>query len=178
MGPVRVVAVGATVLLGLVVDTTVLSRLGLPYATPSVLLLIVVAAGLLGGPREGTAAGLAGGLLVDVAPPSDSRLGTWALAYAVAGAVAGSMHRRTWPATSQLAAAAAGASSALVLAVTTIVLTDTPVGWDAGVPVVLASAAYAAVLSTVVIPVLVRLDRRLRPKPPWEGRRGAGAALR
>lgn len=169
----RALAFGVTVLVALVIDTTVLSRLGFPYASPSVLLLVAVASGLLGGRGEGVAAGLAVGLLVDVSPPSDSRLGTWALAYAAAGALAGTMHRRTWRATSQLAAAAAGAGSALVLAVSTVVLTDTPVGWDAGVPVVLASAAYAAVLSTVVVPGLVRLDGWLRPKPPWEGRRGA-----
>lgn len=56
---------------------------------PDLVLVLVVAAALLGGPARGALAGLLAGWLVDVLPPASQYLGTHALTYALAGAVAG-----------------------------------------------------------------------------------------
>ena len=168
-------------LLAVVVDAVWLSRLATPGTTPSLLLVLVVAVGLHGGPAAGAVAGLSAGLLADLAPPTALVVGTGAAGLAVAGSVAGALvarrrsgpHRpRPWARTlveagiTGLAAPAGGAITAAALAGVRAVgelpgAADTPAAADAVLPGIGAGAAYAAVVALVVLPAVRGAARRL-----------------
>ena len=72
-------------------------------AAPDLVVIVVVGCALAAGSSVGALLGLAGGWLVDLAPPVADPLGVSALGYAAAGWVAGRAHRRAghtwwWPA--------------------------------------------------------------------------------
>jgi len=163
-------------LLAVVVDAVWLSRLPTPAATPSLLLVLVVACGLLGGPAAGAIAGLSAGLVIDLAPPTALVTGTGAAGLAVAGAVAGMLVQRRrrpgphaprpWVRTlvdagvTGLAALAGEVTTVAVLAVVRAGA-DTPLGVDAVLPEIAAGAAYAAVVALVVLPMVRAAARPL-----------------
>lgn len=132
------------------------ARVGLPG--PDLVLLVVVAAGLLGGPARGALLGLGAGWVVDLMPPAAATLGLAALTYAVAGAVAGLWHRD-------------GASSALrpplaTLAAAGVVVAAGIAGAvESGWPVDWVGAGWSVALTVVfglgVVPMLVRAERGL-----------------
>lgn len=64
-------------------------------APPDLVVIVVVGVALSSGPTAGALVGLAGGWLVDLAPPVAEPLGLSALGYATAGWVAGLAHRRS-----------------------------------------------------------------------------------
>lgn len=74
-----------------VAQTAVLSRLGLPGATPDLLLVVVLIIAFAAGPVPGTIVGFAAGLLVDVAPPASGSVGQTAAIYAAAAFLAGNI---------------------------------------------------------------------------------------
>lgn len=162
-------------LLAMVVDAVWFARLPTPVTTPSLLLVLVVASGLLGGPVAGAITGLAAGLLADVAPPSALVVGVGAAGLAVAGAVAGWLAGRRRPgphppgrgvraltdaAITGLAALVGAAATAAALAAARAVA-DTPAVQGPLLPGLGASAAYAAVVALVVLPAVRAAARRL-----------------
>ncbi len=127
---------------------------------PDLLVLLLTAVGLVGGPAAGLGWGLVAGWFVDVIPPGATVLGLGALTYAAAGAVAGGWHRvdrigPAWVALATVATALVVEGSRVVLALAT----TAPVDW-AGVGLRL---ALTATVSTLVVPLLVRADQRLAP---------------
>ena len=170
---VRRVALGAAVvLLALLVQTVLLSRLPLPGAVPDLLLVVVVAFALALGSRAGAVTGMGAGLLADLG--SDHELGRLALAYVLAGHVAGLVRRG--PKRSALLAPL-GVAGCAVLAVSAyaseaVLLGDpraTLSAWAGGTA---ATVTYCVVLTPVVVPVVGLLVRRLDPDQPH--RRPAG----
>lgn len=164
MSAARVVLAAGLVLLTQLVDVTVLAREHWPLATPDLTLLVVVALALLGGSRSGATAGLAAGLLVDLTPPGAGPLGLTAVAYGLAGLVAGRYHR---PGERSLllvllAGGAAGATSAVVQALAA--LAD-GASFSQALGAVVGGAAYALVASLVVVPLVVVLDRWVEGEP-------------
>lgn len=81
--------VALLIALAVVVQVTLLSRLGLPAATPDLVLVMTAAVGCARGSAAGAAAGFGGGLLLDLAPPADHPAGQWAIVLTVVGHVAG-----------------------------------------------------------------------------------------
>lgn len=81
-------------LVAVVLDAVWFARAPTPLASPSLLLVLVVAVGLLGGARAGATAGLAAGLLADLTPPSALVVGVGAAGLAAAGVVGGLLGRR------------------------------------------------------------------------------------
>lgn len=147
---------GVLLLLAAVASVVLAARTQL--AVPDLVLPVVVGGALWLGPSRGAVLGLAGGWLVDLMPPGSAVLGTAALLYAAAGLVAGAGRREGetpfgWVATVGAACAAVVTTGRLVVAG----LTGAPVDW----PVVGAQIAMTAVLSAVLVPVLVRCERRL-----------------
>jgi rod shape-determining protein MreD len=67
----------------------VLARLGLPGATPDLVLVYVAALAMLRGPLVGSIAGFSAGLLLDLVPPSTGTLGITALLLLIVGYGAG-----------------------------------------------------------------------------------------
>ncbi len=146
----------ALVVLAAALSAVVLPRLG--SVGPDLVLLVVVAAALLGGPAKGALVGLGAGWAVDLMPPAAVALGVAALTYAAAGAVSGLWHRdggrsAFLPALSTLAATSTVAAVGILRAVTS--------GW----PVHWAIAGWSIVLTTAVglavVPLLIRAERGL-----------------
>ena len=80
-------AAALAILVAVMLQAAVLSRLPLPGGPPNLVLVLVVAIGLAAGGRAGLAAGFAAGLLTDLL--SDHPVGVLALCFALAGFVAG-----------------------------------------------------------------------------------------
>jgi rod shape-determining protein MreD len=159
-----VLAAGLLVIAQLL-DVAVLSRWSWPGATPDLTLLVVVALALLGGPGSGAVAGLSAGLLADLTPPGASALGLTAIAYGLAGAVAGRWHRHgersvLLPMTAAAAAAAAASSVQQVV----LLLTGRQ-SLGSALLAVLAGVLYSAVGALVVVPLVVLLDRLVEGEP-------------
>jgi rod shape-determining protein MreD len=110
----RVLLATAAVLAAILLQVTVLNNLPLPGgAPPDLVLVVVVALALAGGPLEGAVIGFAAGLAVDIAPPASHLVGQSALAFCLAGygcgRLRGTLERSAWlPVTAVAAGAAAG----------------------------------------------------------------------
>jgi hypothetical protein len=144
------------VVLAAALSAVVLSRLG--SVAPDLVLLVVVAAALLGGPAKGAVVGLGAGWVVDLMPPAAATLGVAALTYAAAGAVSGLWHRH-------------GGRSALLPPLATFAATSTVAATGilravvSGWPVSWVAAGWSIGLTTVmglaVVPLLLRAERWL-----------------
>ena len=101
----------------LVLQLTVVNRLQLPGgSTPDLVLLMVIAIALCGGPETGMIAGFCGGLSLDLAPPASQLIGQYALVFCVIGYGCGKLRgtlRRSALLPLVIAAGAAGAGEAL-----------------------------------------------------------------
>jgi len=146
----------ALVVLAAALSAVVVPRLG--SVGPDLVLLVVVAAALLGGPVKGALLGLGGGWVVDLMPPAAATLGVAALTYAAAGAVSGLWHRDGGGSALQppLATVAAASTVAAIG-----ILRDVASGW----PVAWASTGWSVGLTTAlglaVVPLLIRAERAL-----------------
>jgi rod shape-determining protein MreD len=82
----RAVLSALLVAAALVLQLTVVNRLALPGGgTPDLVLLVVVALGLAGGPVAGALTGFCAGLSLDIAPPASQLIGQYALVFCVVG---------------------------------------------------------------------------------------------
>jgi rod shape-determining protein MreD len=158
--------IGTLVVAAVVIEVTLLSRLGLPGATPDLVVVTVVAIALAMGSVPGAVAGFAAGVLIDVAPPADSLLGVNALIYLAIGYIAGRVvdpRDRTMLVLVGMVALSAGAATVLVAAMDTV-LGGGRVAWDAIPTMVLTTALYAALLAPVMIVAVGWLARRITPE--------------
>jgi len=64
---VRIVVIGGVLVVGVLLETTAISRMAIFGVSPNLMLCIIVAYSILRGDEEGAVAGFAGGLLMDVA---------------------------------------------------------------------------------------------------------------
>lgn len=144
------------VVLAAALSAVVLPRLG--SVGPDLVLLVVVAAALLGGPAKGALLGLIAGWVVDLMPPGTAALGMAALTYAASGAVAGLWHRdsgrsASLPALATLAAASTVAAMGILRALTN--------GWAVPWAVAGWSIVLTTALGLAVVPLLIRAERGL-----------------
>ena len=79
------IVIGTCIFIAVVVELTLLSRLGIPGATPDLVVVTVVAIALAMGPLQGASAGFAAGILMDLSPPSDTLVGVNAIIYLIIG---------------------------------------------------------------------------------------------
>jgi len=159
----RVTALGlfrtAWVVASALLVATILPQVGVPARwVPDLVLVAVVSTAVLRGPVHGALVGLAAGWVVELIPPVGRPLGLVALTMMVGGAVAGAVPQR--------------ASRSLIRPLTALLLAALVVGAGRiasaiaaeghvevlGVATVVASTV---VVGTVVLPVLVGIDRAL-----------------
>jgi rod shape-determining protein MreD len=158
--------IGSLILAAVIVELTLLTRLGLPGATPDLVVVTVVAIALAMGPTQGAVAGFTAGVLIDLAPPGDTLLGVNALVYVAIGFVAGvaiDPRDRTVPimiGVVGLAAAFAAVGTALL----DTLLGSDRVDWEQMAGMVLTSALYAVILAPLVILGVAWLVRRATPE--------------
>jgi rod shape-determining protein MreD len=170
--PPRWLVVGGLGLLSLALHVALMSRLGLPGATPDLVLLFVVAIALADGPMAGLACGFVCGLALDLIPPADHTVGRYALVLTLVGYFAGLAREeaeRSMVMPFAVVGVAAVGSTGLAAVLGALFS-------EVGVPgrelfVLLPTAAlYTLLLSPFVVPVVLALLRRadsepLRPDP-------------
>jgi rod shape-determining protein MreD len=162
------VAVGGLLLLVLVpLQFAVINRIPLPGTGPDLVLVAVAAVGLYGGSQAGLIMGFAAGLCSDLAPPADHALGRLALAYALAGFVAGlfsddAIHSTLAPIVVVGIAAIVAVGTFVIVGA---LLGDVRITWLAlahGVP---STVLYDVLLSPFVVPLVGAVLSRLEPEP-------------
>lgn len=125
---------------------------------PDLVLLVVVAGALLSGPGGGVLLGLAAGWVVDLLPPGSQVLGTSALMYAGAGALAGLARREGETSLAWVGSTCVACAVLLQLARAAMALSvNAPVAWGQSA----LRLVMTAVVGILVVPLLVRLDHVL-----------------
>lgn len=155
--------VGSTVLLAVLIQVTFLSRLGIPGATPDLVVVTVVALGLAMGSVTGGIAGFTAAIALGLATPVPGLLGIQALVYVVIGFVVGRVvdprDRSIW-----IIMGIVGLSTAAAVLATAglaSVLGSERVMWDVVPGLTLSSALYGVLLAPLVVPPIGALSRNL-----------------
>ena len=162
----QLVVIASLLLAAVVLQTTVLSRLGLPGATPDLVVVTVVAVALALGPGPGALTGFLGGALLDIATPSDAIVGLASIVLVAVGLAVGVFMDREesniW--VMSLVAGAACGGAALATALLSAVLGSERIVWDVVPGVTLTTVLYGLILGRVMIPLVGLLSRRLVPE--------------
>ncbi|MGZ4504811.1 MAG: rod shape-determining protein MreD [Nocardioidaceae bacterium] len=155
----------ALVLVAVVLQVTLFSGLAVRGVVPDLALLVVVAAALVRGPEFAAGLGFAAGLLVDLAPPADPVAGRGGLGLVVVGDLAGRVRQDAG--SSAVAAVVTVAASSFVgtsvYALSGMVLHDPAVPASEALSVIPLSVLYDVLLTPFVLPLAMRVLRRLRP---------------
>ena len=161
----RGAALALVMLLAVVLQVAVFSAASIAGVVPNLALLVVVAAALVRGPEFAAGLGFVGGLVVDLAPPAHHVAGRWALAMVVVGYLAGRV--RNDAGTSALGAVVTVAASSFVgtsvFALSGMLLHDPALPAAEALRVIPVAVLYDVLLTPFVLPVVMRLFRRLRP---------------
>lgn len=149
------------IVVALMLQLSVVDRLPLPGGEPDLVLLVVVALGLTGGPLTGMLAGFWAGLALDVAPPAGDLLGEHALVFCLVGYGCGrlsGMVDRSAASSLGIAAVAVAAGEVLQVIVG-LMFGDPGVSWPA-IRVVLPSSVLQDILiSPFVVYLVMRASR-------------------
>lgn len=162
----QVILCASVLLVILLVQLTLLSRLGLPGSTPDLIAVSVVAISFAYGPGVGAAYGFAAGMSLDFSPAMDGTIGLHALIYLVIGALAGPLvdtRDRTVPVVIAVVAVSAGAAP-LTVAVLETALGNERIDWGQVPLMVITGALYAVILAPLVLPPVGWLVRKLTPE--------------
>ena len=158
--------VGTFSLLAVLVEVTLLSRLGIPGATPDLVVVTVVAIALAMGPVQGSVAGFTAGVLLDLAPPGDTLLGVNAVVYVAIGFIAGiavDPRDRTVPIMMGMTGLATGAAVLLTSGLDTMLGSDR-VDWEQVPMLALTSALYGVILAPGLILLVAWVVRKATPE--------------
>lgn len=154
------------VLLAVIVQLTLLARLGLPGATPDLVVVTVVAIALAMGPVQGAVAGFLGGVLLDLAPPGDTLIGVNALVYVAIGFITGMAvdpRDRTIWIMMGMVGLSTGAAVLLVSGLDTLLGSDR-VDWEQVPLLTLTSALYGLILAPLMILSVAWVVRKATPE--------------
>jgi rod shape-determining protein MreD len=170
---VRRIAFSATLLLlATLIQVTVLDNLRLPFgAGPDLVLVVVVALALTGGPVEGILGGFCAGLALDVAPPATHLVGQYALVFCLvgyaAGRVGGHLDESAWAPIGVVAVGSAAGE--LLFALTGMMFGNLDITWSAVGQVLPASVVYDVLLSPFVLYAVVRARALAAPALATQG---------
>jgi hypothetical protein len=162
----RIILIAVSLIVAVALQLSLMSRLGLPGATPDLVLVVVMAFGFVRGPVAGAAIGFAAGLLLDLAPPSLGYFGLSAALLAVAGFAAGVVAERSGGvvAIALISVALAAFGLTIVRAVVATLVGDPRVLWGPVLVQSLTSAVYAVIMAALIVPLVAAIDRRLEPR--------------
>jgi len=149
------------VAVALAAQLTIVNRLSLPGGTgPDLVLLVVVALALTGGPLPGVLTGFLAGLALDVAPPASHTIGEYALVFCIVGYVCGRLSGLGEDSPALLyvgISAAAAAVGAVLYAGLGVMLSDPEVTWASVQHVLPPLIVYNVLLSPFVLFGVVKL---------------------
>lgn len=162
---VRVLTLTVLVVLAVVLQVSVFGNLSYDGVVPNLALLLVVAAALVRGPEFAAMLGFLAGLAVDVAPPADHVAGRWALALVLVGYLAGRVRHDagTSAVAAVLTVAACSFVGTSVFAFSGILLGDPGVSTGQALGVIPVAVVYDVLLTPFVLPLAMRLLRRIEP---------------
>jgi rod shape-determining protein MreD len=158
--------IGTFTLLAVLVELTLLTRLGIPGATPDLVVVTVVAIALAMGPVQGAVAGFVSGLLLDLAPPGDTLVGVNAIVYVAIGFITGVVvdpRDRTVPIMMGIVGLSTGAAVLVISGLDTMLGSDR-VDWEQVPALALTSALYGLILAPGVILVVSWVVRKSTPE--------------
>ncbi|MDC0773693.1 rod shape-determining protein MreD [Streptomyces sp. HD] len=165
----RILLSSSLVVVALVLQVSVLSRLHLPGAVPDLLLLTVLGLAMVYGHVGGALVGFGAGLLADLAPPADHAAGRYALVLCVIGYLAGLIKPesgRLKSATGPMVVVVVAAISATLLYAGVGALVGDTAARHVGLGSLLFTAAlYDLLLAPFVVPGIMALARRAENDP-------------
>ncbi|MEU4114058.1 rod shape-determining protein MreD [Kitasatospora sp. NPDC028055] len=165
----RIPVSAVLILLGLILQVSVLGRLQLPGATPDILLLVVVGLAMVYGPTGGCLVGFSAGLLADLAPPSDHAIGRYALVLCLMGYAAGLLRpehgRQRSVSSALLVVGAAAIASTLLYAMVGALVGDTAARHVGLGGLVISALLYDLLLAPFVVPLVMLFGRRFGRDP-------------
>ncbi len=155
----RAAVSGGLLLIAILIQLTVLNNLRLPGgAGPDLVLVVVVAVALTGGPVEGMLGGFCAGLALDVAPPATHLVGQYALVFCLIGYGCGllgvSLEHSAW--LPICVVAVGSAAGELMYAMTGMIFGDLDITWTAIQHTLPASVGYDVLLSPFVLYAVAR----------------------
>jgi rod shape-determining protein MreD len=155
----RAALAAVLLLLAILIQVTLVNNLPWPGAAgPDLVLVVVVALALTGGPLEGTLAGFCAGLALDVAPPATHLIGQYALVFCLVGygcgRVGSHLSESVWAPIGVVAIGSAAGE--LLFALTGMIFGDLNVTWSAVRHVLPASVLYDVLLSPFVLYAVIR----------------------
>ncbi len=179
----RAALAAALLLLATLIQVTLVNNLPWPGAAgPDLVLVVVVALGLTGGPLEGMLGGFCAGLALDVAPPATHLVGQYALVFCLVGYAAGRVGSHlTESVWAPIGVVAIGsAAGELLFALTGMLFGDLDVTWSAVGHVLPASVLYDVLLSPFVLYAVIRARALAAPSLASQGLAGfpGGSASR
>ena len=168
----RIAFSAALLLLATLIQVTVLDNLRLPFgAGPDLVLVVVVALALTGGPVEGMLGGFCAGLALDVAPPATHLVGQYALVFCLVGYAAGRvgshLDESAWVPIGVVALGSAAGE--LLFALTGMMFGNLDITWSAVGQVLPASVVYDVLLSPFVLYAVVRARALAAPTLATQG---------
>src|SRR5690349_12424195 len=165
MALVRGLGVLCILLVAVVLQVAVFGYLSVDGVVPDLALLVVVAAALSRGPEFAAVLGFAGGLLLDLAPPTHHVAGRWALALVVVGYLAGRVRQDAG--SSAIGAVVTVAACSFVgtslFALSGMLLHDPAIPVGEALKVIPVAVLYDVLVTPFVLPLVMRLFRRLQP---------------
>jgi rod shape-determining protein MreD len=165
----RTLLTSALVVAALVLQVSVLARLGLPGAVPDLMLLVVIGLALVFGPVGGCLVGFGAGLLADLAPPSDHAVGRYALVLCLLGYAAGLLRPESGQIRSVLTPLAVVAASAftatLLYAGVGAMVGDTAARHVGIASLLITAVIYDVLLAPFVVPGVMAMARRSVAEP-------------
>ncbi|KIF74417.1 rod shape-determining protein MreD [Streptomyces sp. 150FB] len=165
----RILLSTALVVVALVIQVSVLSRLQLPGAVPDLMLLVVLALAFVYGHVSGALIGFGAGLLTDLAPPADHAAGRYALVLCVIGYLAGLARPEKGQLRTALGPMAvvvgAALGSTLLYAGVGALVGDTAARHVGLVGLLLTAAVYDLLLAPFCVPLVMWLARRAENDP-------------
>lgn len=165
MAATRALALTLVVTLAVVLQVALFPFVSYAGVVPNLALLVVVAAALVRGAEFAAVVGFVSGLAIDLAPPADHVAGRWALALVVVGYLAGRVRHDAR--TSALAAVVTVAASSFVgtsiYALGGMLLADPGLPVTEALAVIPTAVLYDVLVTPFVLPLLMRVFRRLEP---------------
>jgi rod shape-determining protein MreD len=165
MTAVRALLLACLLVAAVTLQVAVFSAVSFEGVVPNLALLVVVAAALVRGPEFAACLGFLGGLAIDLAPPADHVAGRWALALVVVGYLAGRVRHDagTSALTAVLTVAACSFVGTSIFALSGMLLRDPSIPVGEALRVIPVAVLYDVLLTPFVLPLLMRLFRRLQP---------------
>ena len=165
MTAVRALMLAALLVVAVALQVAVFSAVSFEGVVPNVALLVVVAAALVRGPEFAACLGFLAGLAIDLAPPADHVAGRWALALVVVGYLAGRVRHDagTSAVTAVVTVAACSFVGTSIFALSGMLLQDPSIPVGEALRVIPVAVVYDVLLTPFLLPLLMRLFRRLQP---------------